>query len=122
MNEDAFLTQEDKDAQANLARLEQQAHEGALFEDWMRHQAGQKFSKYLESEITDAKNKWLSATDREAAEVVRLQAQVYQKIKGWINAQISAGKLASVGIKKFSEEGVKLEGWIKNQSSTVRPE
>lgn len=121
MSEDAFQTQEDKDAAAKLAVLEKQAHQGALFEDWMRHQAGQLFLAYLNGQINDSKNAWLGAIDREAAETVRLQAQVYQKIKSWINAQIATGKLASNNIKSFSEEGVKLEGWIKDQSSKGTP-
>lgn len=122
MNEEAFTTDDEKEAAEKLARLERQAHEGALFEDWMRHQAGQIFNQYLESQINDAKNRWLAAEDREAAEAVRLQSQSFQKIKQWINAQISAGKLASVEVKRYVEEGAKLEGWITNQSSKVRPE
>lgn len=122
MNEEAFTTDEDKEAVEKFAVLEKQAHQGALFEDWMRHQAGQLFNQYLESQITDAKNKWLAAEDREAAEITRVQAQVYQKIKQWINAQINAGKLASNEVKKFVQEGAKLEGWVKDQSSKVRPE
>lgn len=121
MAEDAFITQEDKDAQVKLAILDKQAHQGALFDDWIRHQAGQLFLKYLQSQIEDSKNAWLGAEDREKAETVRLQAQVYAKIKGWIHAQIATGKLASNEVKKFSEEGVKLEGWIKDQSSKGTP-
>lgn len=122
MNEEAFTTEEDKEASAKLAVLEKQAHQGALFDDWIRHQAGQIFNQYLESQITDSKNKWLGAEDREAAELVRVQAQVYQKIKQWINAQIVSGKVASQEVKKFVQEGAKLEGWVKDQSSKVRPE
>jgi hypothetical protein len=116
------LSQEDQEHADKLARLEQQAHQGALFEDWIRHQAGQIFLKFLEEQVTDSKNKWLSADDRNGAEIVRVQAQVYQKIKQWIAAQIASGKLASNEVTKFVQEGEKLEGWIKDQSSKVRPE
>lgn len=119
---DEYSTDEEKEAAARLITLQNQAHEGALFSDWMRHQAGQKFSRYLDEQIADAKNKWLVGADREAAEIVRLQAQVYQKIKLWIAAQIQSGNVASVGIKKFQEEGVKLEGWITDQTPKARPE
>lgn len=120
MNEDAFQTQEDREIADKLASLDRQAHQGAIFEDWIRHQAGQLFTKYLDEQINDSKNKWLASEDREAAEIVRVQAQVYSKIKQWIAAQILSGKTASVELKKFAEEGDKLEGWIKDQS-TVRP-
>lgn len=44
---DDYSTEDEKRAAAQLITLQNQAHEGALFEDWMRHQAGQKFSRYL---------------------------------------------------------------------------
>lgn len=119
---DAFSTDDEKEAAARLITLQNQAHEGALFDDWMRHQAGQKFSRYLEAEIADAKNKWLTGADRDAAEIVRLQTQVFVKIKQWIAAQILSGRVAAEGIKKFQEEGVKLEGWITDQTPKARPE
>jgi hypothetical protein len=115
-----FLTQDEQELRAKLELLERQAHTGALFDDWVRHQAGQAFMKYLEEQINDSKNRWLSAADREAAEVVRVQAQVYQKVKGWINAQSASGKVASQEVKRFTEEGVKLAGLIVDP--TVRPE
>jgi hypothetical protein len=121
MAEERFTTDEEKAAQVQLANFDRQAHQGALFDDWIRHQAGQMFLKYLQTQIEDSKNAWLGATNREAAETVRLQAQVYAKIKAWIHAQIATGKLASNEVKRFSEEGVKLEGWIKDQSSKGTP-
>lgn len=119
---DEYSTDEDKKSAAQYIGFQNQAHEGALFEDWMRHQAGQKFARYLEEQIADAKNKWLVGADREAAEVVRLQTQVFVKIKQWIAAQILSGKVAAEGIKKFQEDGVKLEGWITDQTPKARPE
>lgn len=119
---DEYSTDEEKAAASRLIVLQNQAHEGALFEDWMRHQAGQKFSRFLEAEIADAKNRWLTGADRDAAEIVRLQTQVFVKIKQWIAAQIVSGKVAAEGIKKFQEEGVKLEGWITDQTPKARPE
>lgn len=119
---DEYSTDEEKAAAARLIVLQNQAHEGALFEDWMRHQAGQKFSRYLETEIADAKNRWLTGADRDAAEIVRLQTQVFVKIKQWIASQIVSGKVAAEGIKRFQEEGVKLEGWITDQTPKARPE
>lgn len=119
---DEYSTEEEKRAAAQYIVLQNQAHEGALFEDWMRHQAGQKFSRYLEEQITDAKNKWLTGPDREVAETVRLQTQVFVKIKQWIAAQIVSGKVAAEGIKRYQEEGVKLEGWITDQTPKARPE
>jgi|SRR6185312_1155618 len=110
---DEYSTQDDKEIAAKLMALESQAHEGALFEDWMRHGAGQKFAKYLESQITLAKNDWLSAEDRQAAENIRIQAQVYAKIKAWIYSQIQTGKVAGTEIKKFSDEGTRLNGLIR---------
>lgn len=100
-------------AQKQLSGLNDQAHEGALFADWSRSACSVKLFKWLDEQILDSKNRWLSATSRELAESVRLQAQSYQKIKLWINAQIGAGVVASLGIKKFHEEGIELEGLIK---------
>jgi len=110
---DDYATPEEKEIALKLIHLESQAHEGALFEDWMRHGAGLKFAKYLESEITLAKNSWLAAEDRQAAENIRIQAQVYAKIKSWIFSQIQTGKVAGTEIKKFSEEGEKLNGLVR---------
>lgn len=100
-------------AQKQLQGLNDQAHEGALFADWSRSACSVKLFKWLDEQILDSKNRWLSATSRESAESVRLQAQSYQKIKLWINAQIGAGVVASLGIKQFHEEGIELEGLIK---------
>ena len=116
---DPFSSQDEKDMAAKLIALEQQAHQGALYEDWMRHQAGQSFAKYLEGQITLAKNEWLAAEDRDKAEITRIQAQVYAKIKTWIYAQIQAGKLAATEVKKFADEGERLNGLIK---PPTRPE
>lgn len=110
---DPYSTEDDREIARKLVNLEMQAHTGALYEDWMRHQAGQMFAKYLEGQITLSKNEWLAAPDRDKAEVTRLQAQVYAKIKTWIYAQISAGKLAATESKKFVEEGERLNGLIK---------
>lgn len=108
-----FIDPAEVAAQKQLETLTDQAHEGALFADWSRSACSVKLFKWLDEQISDSKNRWLSATSRESAESVRLQAQSYQKIKLWINAQIGAGAVASLGIKKFHEEGIELEGLIK---------
>lgn len=115
---DPYASADEKEVAAKLAALEQQAHQGALFEDWMRHQAGQLFAKYLEGQINLSKNEWLAASDEDSLKI-RYQAQVYAKIKTWIYAQIQAGKLAASETKKFAEEGERLTGLIK---PPTRPE
>lgn len=110
---DEYATAEEKEIAKKLVALETQAHQGAVFEDWMRHQAGQYFAQYIDSLIVDAKNQWLVHEDRVKAETIRLESRAYLKIKQWIAGQIAAGRLAGTELKKFHDEGQELEGQIK---------
>jgi hypothetical protein len=119
MNESDFLTEEEKQDQIKLGLLSAQVERGLLFEDWLRSAPGLMFSQMLEAQISDAKNAWLAAADRDKAEMVRIQSQVYLKIKQWIASQIQAGKVAKVGLQQFSEEGTVLSNMIRKPE---RPE
>jgi hypothetical protein len=115
MGEDTndYRTAEEVKAQKTLESLEGTAHDGALFADWSRSYCSIKLFAWLDEQIDDSRNRWLQATDREAAEAVRLQSQAYAKIKTWVRAHVKAGELASEGIKEFRNEGIELEGMIK---------
>lgn len=108
-----FVSDEEKQARKLLERLDAQAHEGALFADWAKQYCSVRLFKWLDDQINDSKNRWLTAVSREEAEAVRLESRAYAKIKGWVYAQQKAGELASVGIKEFHEQGVEMEGNIK---------
>jgi hypothetical protein len=108
-----YASAEEKAAQKLLGQLDSQAHEGALFADWSRQYCSVRLFKWLDEQIADSKNAWLTKTSREEAEAVRLESRAYAKIKSWIYTQIKAGELASVGIKQFHNEGVEMEGVIK---------
>jgi hypothetical protein len=110
---DEYATVEEKETAKKMVALEAQAHVGAIFEDWMRHQAGQFFAKYLEQQIVDARNKWLIEETREKAEHVRIHSQAFLMVKQWIASQIATGRLAGQELKKFHEEGQQLEGQIR---------
>jgi hypothetical protein len=112
-NGDEWMLPEDVEARKKLAHLQDEAHKGALFADWARQQVSILLFKWLDEQIQDSKNAWLSAPDREKAESVRLQAQAFSKTKSWIYAQIKAGDMAADGIKQLRDEGVELTGWIK---------
>lgn len=104
---------EEKDAQKQLSALQDIAHQGALFADWKNSYCTQKFIQWLDAQIMDTKNSWLTMKSREEAEAVRLQAQSYVKVKNWINAKILAGDLAAKGMKELYDQGVQLEGLVK---------
>ena len=108
-----YASAEEKAAQKVLGQLDSQAHEGALFADWSRQYCSVRLFKWLDEQIADSKNAWLTKTSREEAEAVRLESRAYAKIKSWIYTQIKAGELASIGIKQFHNEGVELDGILK---------
>lgn len=107
------LGQEDKEAKKKMASLQDIAHEGALFSDWANTFCTRQLFKWLDEQIQDTKNTWISAESREAAEAIRLQAQSYTKIKNWIVSKINAGQYAANGLKQFHDQGVEIEGLIK---------
>lgn len=107
------VDEEEKKAKDLLAKLEAQAHEGAMFADWAKQYCSVKVFRFLDSQINDTKNAWLTAENREKAEAVRLESRAYAKVKGWIYAQIKAGELAGNEVRKFKGEGIELEGVIK---------
>lgn len=125
MGEDTneYKTPEEIAAEKMLASFEKTAHEGALFTDWARSYCTIKFLKWVDEQISDAKNSWISAKDRESAEAIRLQTQSYTKMKNWILAKIREGEVASEGVMKLHAEGVEMEGMIKpltREERTIR--
>jgi hypothetical protein len=108
-----FVDAGEQDAQKVLGKLTDQAHRGALFSDWTRQYCTRELVKWLDEQIQDTKNMWLSQESREKAEAIRLQAQSYTKIKNWILSQVKAGEVAAEGVKRFHEEGIELAGLIK---------
>jgi|SRR5579871_3353308 len=112
LNED-FVAAEEKEMQKQLQNLTDQAHEGALFSDWSRSFCTREMFKWLDEQIQDSKNNWISATSQQEAEAIRLQAQSYTKIKNWVLSKVRTGDVAAVGVRKFHEEGIELQGLIK---------
>lgn len=112
-NTNEFELPDEKVAQKILGVLESQAHEGALFSDWSRAFCTIQLVKWIDEQIQDSKNSWISADNRDKAEAIRLQAQSYTKTKNWIVSKIRSGELAALGIKKFHDEGIEMEGLIK---------
>lgn len=104
--------EEEVETQRVLGKLEDTAHEGALWSDWGKTYCSQKLFKYLDEQIQLSKNAWLSATEDEAR-AIRYRTQSYAMIKSWVASHIQAGNLAGAGIKKFHEEGIELQGLIK---------
>jgi hypothetical protein len=107
-----YTDPEELEAQKKLAILQDQSHQGALFADWKNAWCTRKLFGWLDEQISDSRNKWLSAESREGAEAVRLEARAYKRIKTWIVAQILAGDMAAKGVKDLHEQGVKVEGLI----------
>ncbi len=119
MQEEEYKTDDEREAERRLALLKTQAERGNLFADWLRAPAGVLFSQMLEAQIADAKNSWLAAPTQVAAEVVRIQSQVYLKIKQWLASQVQAGKVAEAGLTQFEDEGAVLSNMIRQPE---RPE
>jgi hypothetical protein len=113
MSEEEFMSDDERETWRRLKLLKAQAERGNFFADWIRAPAGVLFLEMLEGKIQDAKNAWLSASDRDAAEIVRVQSQVYLKIKQWLAAQVQSGKVAQAGIAQFEEEGTVLSNLSK---------
>jgi hypothetical protein len=109
--QDDFSSAEEKAAKESLQNLTEKAHEGALFSNWTKSYCTQQFFKWLDEQILDSRNRWL----QENANAVSIQAEAraFVKVKKWVNAQIGIGTVAALGIKRFHEEGVELEGLIK---------
>ncbi len=113
MEDQSYKTEEEVKAEKTLLALQDQAHERALFRDWKNLHCTVRLLKWVDEQILDSKNQWLSADNRDHAEAIRLQAQAYTKTKNWILAQIKAGDVAAEGIKRLHDEGVELTGFIK---------
>lgn len=107
-----FQSQEEKEAQRKLQALNSMAHEGALFLDWSRGFCTKKLFAWLDEQIMDQKNLWVSAASREEAEAIRLRTQSFTMTKNWVLAKIKLGEMASAGAKELHDEGVTLEGYI----------
>lgn len=122
LTEQDFMTEEDRQMQGRLALLKSQAETGAHFSDWVRTPASVIFLKMLDDQIQDSKNAWLLASGSVPAEVVRVQAQVYLKIKQWIMSQIQVGKAAEVGLKQFEDEGAALSNIVRMPERPESPQ
>jgi hypothetical protein len=99
MSKDPYNTDEETKILHQLANLETQAHEGALFEDLKRHPAFQKLERYMDSVISDSKNTIFNDPDGDHKKVV-YQVQGLVKLRNWVNAQVLAGQIASKGINE----------------------
>lgn len=97
MAKDEYNTEEETKILQQLANLETQAHEGAMFEDLKRHPAYQKVERYMDSVISDSKNTIFNDPDGDHKKVV-YQVQGLIKLRNWINGQVLAGNIAAKGI------------------------
>lgn len=88
-------------------RLEQEliarAQVGADITEFCKHPGFTVLEKFVEAKITDAKNEWLLADNREKAEETRLKTKPYQEILLFLRKLRNEGAVASFNLRKMSE-------------------
>lgn len=88
-------------------RLEQEliarAQVGADVTDFCKHPGYKILEQYIEAKISDAKQEWLMADNREKAEETRLKTKPYQEILTYLRKLRNEGAVASFNLRKMSE-------------------
>ena len=88
-------------------RLEQEliarAQIGADVTEWCKHPGFKVLEKYIEEKISDAKQEWLMADNREKAEETRLKTKPYQEILLFLRKLRNEGAVASFNLRKMAE-------------------
>jgi len=87
-----------------IERLQHTIQEGAIIRDWCQQQGFKLFKSWIESKIEDKKKDWLTANDKEEAEKIRVQTQVWLDVMNEFKIWMLKGDNASHLLKEDAKE------------------
>jgi hypothetical protein len=100
----------DRSEDAVKARLEMTAQEGAVLREWAKHPGFTILKRWLDQEINDARNRWLSASNKDEAEQLRLENKGLVKVYDFVKKTILQGDFANNQLAKLASESISSDG------------
>ena len=74
-----------------LASFRTAAEEGAQLRDMCRTPAWKRLQERIEAKVSDSRNAWLKASNKETAEVIRMKASVWKDVLDMILKDLVRG-------------------------------
>lgn len=103
-----YLTDQQRQDEARLLELRKQISAAQGITEWMQHPWTKALFAWLDEEMNAGYQKFLAAKDENDLKKLQMEPQVLNKVKIWVNREISKGKIAESAIKQLEDEEFEL--------------